>query len=390
MEDSMLHHIRLFTANLVSLETTESNPSEWSSAKNISQYSGWLTFDVMGELCFGKAFHMLEDEANRFATKLVATASKRHYICGSYLPIHEYSLDKLLFRNIAEGRAKFMSYVRNQMKDRSEKGLEVEKKDFFYYLLKARDPETGEGFSPTELWGEAHLLMIAGSDTTSTAISSTLFYLVHNPTILEHVQKEVRSSFADLESIRSGPVLNSLTYLRACIDESMRMSPSNGGLLPRTVLSGGITIDNHLIPEGMTVNVPPYTIHHNASYYPDPFRYDPSRWLPPNHPLSTGYSAEQVAMVHSAFCPFSVGPRGCIGKGMAYMEMTIALARIMWLYDMRLAPGTNVGEGGYPGAPYGRHRKEEFQLEDIFVSEKDGPMVQFRLRPHNADEKVNL
>lgn len=205
-------------------------------------------------------------------------------------------------------------------------------------------------------------------------MAATLFYLVRHPAALAKVTAEIRSKFSDAEAIHQGPALASLTYLRACIDEAMRLSPSVGGLLPREVLPGGITIDGHVVPAGIVVGTPHYTIHHNAEYYPDPFAYRPERWL----------GEGDVALAQSAFCPFSIGPRGCIGKGLAYIEMTITLARTLWLYDVRRAVGVrDPGEGGR-SREWGRHREGEFQLVDTFTSLKDGPMVEFRRREGEA------
>lgn len=66
---------------------------------------------------------------------------------------------------------------------------------------------------------------------------------------------------------------------------------------------------------------------------------------------------------------------------MAYLELSLALARLVWAFDMRLAPGEagRVGEGR-KGMGYGREREHEFQLQDIFVSEKKGPIAEFRPR----------
>lgn len=207
-------------------------------------------------------------------------------------------------------------------------------------------------------------------------MAATLFYLVRNPHTLQLVTSEIRSKFSSAEDIHSGPLLTSCNYLRACIDEAMRLSPSVGGLLPREVLPGGITIDGHFIPEGIVVGTPHYTIHHNEHYYPDAWSYKPERWL------SSQVGEQNVAVAQSAFCPFSIGPRGCIGKGLAYLEMTVTLARVLWLYDIRRAAGGVVdpGEGGKDGAEWGRHRRGEYQLVDTFTSLKDGPMVEFRRR----------
>ncbi len=162
----------------------------------------------------------------------------------------------------------------------------------------------------------------------------------------------------------------------------MRLSPSVGGLLPREVLASGLDVDGQHIPEGIVVGTPHYTLHHNAEYFPDPFKYRPERWIVDP---STGVSERDVELAHSAFCAFSIGPRGCIGKGMAYMELMTALARTLFMYDLRPAEGESLGEGSLEFG-WVRHRPNEYQLKDTFTSMKDGPMVQFRLRkdPSNS------
>jgi cytochrome P450 len=260
--------------------------------------------------------------------------------------------------------------------ERTKMGIDVDRRDFFYHLLNAKDPETGKGFSMDELWGESNLLIIAGSDTTSTAMAATFFYLTHNETALQKLCREIRETFDDVEEIVSGSKLSACTYLRACIDESMRMTPPVAGALPRQVLPGGIDIDGHHLPEGVDVGVPHYAIHHNADYYPRPFDYMPERWLADSdvNPLHT-----KLSDAHAAFCAFSIGPRGCIGKGLAYVELTITIARVLFLYDLRLAPGTTLGAGG-KDLEVGRTRATEYQIEDRFASMKDGPILQFRSR----------
>lgn len=375
MERYVLSNIRTFCDAIGDLGREVDEKKGWTTPKNMADWCNWLAMDILGDLCFGKAFHMLDRPDNRYAVDLVGVAAQRHLICGTMPIVDKLSLDKILFHKIAAGRARYMGYSRAQLADRTALGDETDRRDFFYHLLKARDPETGQGFTTPELWGESNLLIIAGSDTTSTAMAATLFYLVRNPSALAQVTAEIRKQFTTVEDIHQGPQLNSCTYLRACIDEAMRLSPSVGGLLPREVLPGGITIDGENIPSGMVVGTPHYTIHHNAAYYPDPFAYIPERWF-------TGgrVSEHDVAVAQSAFCPFSIGPRGCIGKGLAYIEMAMTLARVLFLYDLRQAQGMVDPGEGKAGAEWGRHRSTEFQLVDTFTSLKDGPMVEFRKR----------
>ena len=153
----------------------------------------------------------------------------------------------------------------------------------------------------------------------------------------------------------------------------MRLVPPVPGLLPREVLDGGADIDGMHFPTGTSVGVPTFALHHNPAYHPDPFKYDPMRWIEGGEHNEkedrTRRTREEVELAQSAFAPFSVGPRGCIGKGVAYMELSLALARTLWLYDLRLVDGHK-----------GTNKKNDYPVQDIFVAAKAGPIVQFRRR----------
>jgi cytochrome P450 len=156
----------------------------------------------------------------------------------------------------------------------------------------------------------------------------------------------------------------------------MRLSPPIGGLLPREVLRGGLTVDGEYLPEGVEVGVPHYAIHHNEMYYPEPFLFKPERWIVTESTSpKLGGTEASVAITRSAFCAFGVGRTSCVGKLLAYQEMSILLARIIWLYDLRLQTGSIAGEG-HPSL--GKHRAQvnEFQTWEGFFSTHDGPMVE--------------
>ena len=128
------------------------------------------------------------------------------------------------------------------------------RQDMFHFLYQIVDPETGKrAHSQQELFSEANLLVVAGSDTTSVSLSGFFFYLVRNPHVHARLVNEIRSSFDSVDEIASGPKLSSCKYLRACVDESMRMAPAGPAELSRTILSGGLTIDGEFLPAGVTV-----------------------------------------------------------------------------------------------------------------------------------------
>jgi cytochrome P450 len=86
-------------------------------------------------------------------------------------------------------------------------------------------------------------------------MAGTLFYISRHPMAYEKVTKEIRECFASIDEIQLEAKLNSCTYLRACIDETLRMSPAAGSSLWREVQKGGITLNGAYIPEGCDVGV---------------------------------------------------------------------------------------------------------------------------------------
>ena len=216
-------------------------------------------------------------------------------------------------------------------------------------------------------------------------MSALFFYCLRNERVLKKLQAEVRTAFDEVEEIRYSAKLTGLDYVRACIDEAMRMSPPVPGYLDRLVLPDGATIDGHHIPKGTTVGVPIYAVHHNETYFPKSFEYIPERWIAgPESSAAAGFtvSPDSVEAAKAAFHAFSSGPRGCVGKNMAYIEMFTAVARVMFLFDVRLKEGDRSGEGagGVPWSGPGRDRKDEYQLRDWLVADRRGPIVQFKTR----------
>ena len=94
---------------------------------------------------------------------------------------------------------------------------------------------------------------------------------------------------------------------------------------------------------------------------------------------SAGVTQESVDLAKSNFHPFGGGPGQCVGKNLAIMELLAAVARTLWRYEMRRAPGSTVG-GGSPKLGWGQRNPEEYQLIDAYIALHHGPMLQFRKR----------
>lgn len=278
--------------------------------------------------------------------------------------------------------------ARFKLEEETKEKPELQRKDFMHYMIHASDPVTGEKFAHPALVAEAALFVAAGTDTTSTALAAMLFYLTRYPKALEKLQHEVRNAFASIEDIRGGTQLSSLPYLRAVIDESLRMSCPVPDILQRQVLPGGAVIAGENIPKDVIVGVSAYSAHHNPQYFPKSFEFIPERWIPDSKDLGFDVTTETIEHAKRAWIPFSVGPRGCVGKNMAMLEMLVATAQLVWLLDVRKADDpklARIGEGGKGGSyqdsgAKGREKVNEFQVKNYFIAEREGPVVQFRVR----------
>ncbi|KAH7380914.1 cytochrome P450-like protein [Cadophora sp. MPI-SDFR-AT-0126] len=354
MEEYIIIHIRSLCEKL----TSATEPLD------VSDWLNYMTGDILGELAFGKPFGFLEEDKNRYILHALNGSAAYALISGVTISPLRTILPRLLFPNLSARRSKYRTFAISQVEQRT-KVTGSDRKDFYHYFMEYKNPHTDEKLPLREMFAEANNLIVAGSDTTATALTATVFYLTHNPHALQKVKDEVGSAFAgtDIEDVRSGPALTSCKYLKACIDEAMRMTPPVPGIIPRVVLPGGIEIDGHSIPAGVEVGISAYALHHNSSHFSDSFEYRPERFLE---------AEAENTMKH--FAPFSIGPRVCLGRNLAYMEMMILLARMLLLFDMKVV-GT-LGEGG-KGKGGGREMKGEYQVRDIFVCKKEGPMVEF-------------
>ncbi|GAQ42208.1 hypothetical protein AtubIFM55763_003598 [Aspergillus tubingensis] len=365
--------------------TTEKDPSfSWGRTHDLTTTIKCLLSDIMGDVTFSRHWNMQSSPRNRHILSLMAQGTRGINLAGHMPTLLKLNLDRLCFPTLTRGVQQFFHLSEEQSSWRAAQPPDtLPHRDLFASLLDARDPHSGQGYTPRDLIAEAGFLIIAGTDTTATTITATLFYLLHNQEAYVRAQTEVRAAFEDVENIRIGPALAGCAFLYACVNEALRLNPPVSSVLPRQVLEGGLVVgvmdDNdgggadrkYFVPEGTDVGVPMYALQRDGRYWVDPHAFRPERWL--------GVDAEDGGV--TAYAPFGAGRTSCVGKYLAYQEMGIILARLLWLFDMRLdSVHREEGDKKKGDATWGRNRRDEFQTRDVFTSSHDGPVVQFRRR----------
>jgi cytochrome P450 len=376
-EPRMLEHINKFCDIIAGTVDQDG----WSSPKDMASYCNYLSFDVMSDIVFGAKYNLLEIDRFRYVCKVIEKSNERMNVlvhAGRWASLK--LLDRFLFRRAIFARNRFIRFVTRLVGDRISKSKSVhplESMDVFSHLQEAKDPSTGHSLSANEITAESTTLIVAGSDSTSTSITSVLFYLSHYPEVCDRVTAEIRNNFTHANEICIGATLFSCRYFSACINEAFRMSPAAGSCLFRELPNHGAVIDGETLPGGSNVGVGIYSIHHNPTYFPDPFTYRPERWIVGLDDATQGSLEKGLSVLN----PFSVGSRSCVGKSLAMMELQLTLASVLHRYDIKLAEGDlgRIGEGRADWE-YGRHREHEYQLYEYITSSKMGPYLQFRAR----------
>ncbi|KAJ5949319.1 cytochrome P450 [Penicillium verhagenii] len=294
LQDLILQNVRIFCA---SLQEDKSPVAEggWSRSHDMSKTVQYLLSDIMGDVTFSRNWSTQSSSANRHILDLMSLGTSGIHLAGHIPTVLKLKLDKICFPSLIKGVQEFFQLSEAQSMWRvAQDPSTLPNRDLFAALLDARDPETQKQYSQQDLIAEAGILIVAGTDTTSTATTATLFYMLHNEDSYIRAREEVDNVFmrtrqSDVEAIRIGPQLSECSFLYACINEALRLSPPVPGLLPREVLAGGLEIDEgrYYVPAGTDVGVPTYALHHMPEYWPDPYRFCPDRWL-------DCFSAEQM------------------------------------------------------------------------------------------------
>ena len=153
----------------------------------------------------------------------------------------------------------------------------AKREDLIDRCIKLYDEEYGEKLNVKELRAQVFTFMFAGHETTSAAMSWTLYFLAQYPEIQEKVRREIQETLKDNEL--TWDTFESMEYLTAVINESMRLCPPVGSFT-RTVIKEDDILGHKVLP-GTTIALVPYLIHRLSGYWKDPKNFNPDRFLSP-------------------------------------------------------------------------------------------------------------
>ncbi|KIW99581.1 uncharacterized protein Z518_11320 [Rhinocladiella mackenziei CBS 650.93] len=304
--------------------------------QDIVRWLNFTTFDIMGELTYSRSFGCLEGGKYHEWVTMIFKGIKMHPWMQALLYYKLTSLRGWLIpHEMAAAKQQTDQSAIKTVDERLARKDTIDRKDFMSYILRHNDER---GMTDAEIKQTAMILMVAGSETTATFLSGLLYLILRHRGVYRRLVQEIRDAFPTYQSI--GMVnTNSLRYLSAVVEESFRCYPPAPNTHPRIVPDKGEVLENQWVPGDTTVGVSQWATNHDPENFYRPDDFLPERYLSDSDPARDPddvpahlFEDDNKEVVQ----PFSVGPRNCVGKNLAYGELRIILSKLLWSFDLKL------------------------------------------------------
>jgi cytochrome P450 len=270
---------------------------------NLTDEMSELTLEIVLRSIFGRDLDRLTQQlgANPFE---VITREQSRDLQFAY---KFRSLTKLVAQLIARRRAEAHEHF-----------------DYLAMLMSARDKESGEPMGERVLIDEVMTLIVAGHETTASALNWTWYLLSQHPQAQVRLHAEI-----DAAADAAAPDLQqmeALTYTQQVINEALRLYPP-GWLLSRRTIEADV-LGGYPVAAGTNVLLPLYLLHRHPEFWPEPEKFLPERFAPEH----------EAQRPRFAYMPFAAGPRHCIGETFALYEMLVHLYKVARRYRLIHVP----------------------------------------------------
>lgn len=215
---------------------------------NVSKWFNYYSFDVMGDLAFGRSFDMLKNGQTHFAIRLLESGLLP---LGLLSPIPWMIPIMATAPLIGSQYRRLFNWCADQVEKRRQ--MKVDVPDIASWLLK--DPRGDRHW----LNGDSRLIIVAGSDTTAIALTHMFYYLASDPSQVEKLRAELRTLIKP-DTPFSVKAVQNAEHLNGIINEALRMHPPVPSGTFRTTPPLGITVDGVFIPGGVNITLPHYVI----------------------------------------------------------------------------------------------------------------------------------
>ncbi|XP_017081948.2 probable cytochrome P450 6a14 [Drosophila eugracilis] len=301
-----------------------------------------FTTDVIGSCAFGLECYSLKDPNSEFRTKgaMMFTRPRHSMLVQAFIFTNTKLAKKLRMKVLPDDLTNFfMAAVKNTVEYRLKSG--VKRNDFIDQLIelraeneeaanKGKGIDLSKGLTLEQMAAQSFVFFIAGFETSSSTMAFCLYELALNQDIQDQVREEIESVLEGEEI--SYDTLAKMTYLEQVVAETLRKHPVLSQIIRECNQSYKVPNTDIVIEKGTSALIPVHNIHHDADIYPDPERFDPSR-----------FELEEVNSRHPfSYLPFGDGPRNCIGMRFGKMQAKIGLVSLLRRFRFDISKKTEV------------------------------------------------
>lgn len=342
--------VRAYVNKLIAKLNKRSSQEEVASsttAVDMVEWINYVAFDIIGDLTWGSSFGCLDgltyhpwiQTVSQFKTAVLVGATK-------FYPMVYSLLMAITPPSALKEVMEMWKITEHKVRQRVGDG-NTDRPDLVSTMLATSvaaqtnpDQMAIAPMTREEMEVNAMMIVAAGSESITTVLCGAINYLLRNPEKLTKLVHEIRSTFPSEREIE-GSALKRLSYLNAVLTESMRLCPTIPDAMRRLVPPGGAMVTGQILPAGTVVSVPPWASYRSSRNFAHPDDFVPERWLvgaEREKTVDRDFSGDN----QSAFNPFSLGPHNCPGQNLAWLEMRLIFARLLWSFDLSVPPAVNL------------------------------------------------
>ncbi|KAL4920757.1 cytochrome P450-domain-containing protein [Aspergillus aurantiobrunneus] len=339
-------NIENLVTQLSRVSDLQRNPKNGYATVDALNWFNFVAFDIIGDLAFGAPFGMLDKgqdiaemrkapDAPPSYVRAVEVLNRRGEVSatlGCYpalKPFAKYLPDRF-FREGLEAVENLAGIAIACVNERLKPEVMANntRVDLLARLMEGKDAN-GNKLGRAELTAEALTQLIAGSDTTSNTSCAILYWVLRTPGVIQKLHEVLDEAIPKDIEVPTHAMVKDVNYLQWVIWETMRIHSTSAMGLPREIPEGNAPVEicGHIFKPGDVLSVPSYSIHHSTEIWgPDADDFVPERWDP----------ARLTARQKAAFIPFSTGPRACVGRNVAEMELLVICGTVFRMFDWQL------------------------------------------------------
>ncbi|NWT00175.1 CP3A9 protein, partial [Mionectes macconnelli] len=309
---------------------------------SVKDIFGSYSMDVVTSTSFGVNIDSMNNPKDPFVGEMKKLVSFDFFdplfILSFVFPFVTPLLAKMNFSFFPADAVDFFMRSIGKIKKEREKEVYKGRVDFLQLMIESQNSSSNENkeanhsqkaLTDTEVLAQAFIFIFAGYEPTSNTLGFLAYELALHPDVQQKLLQEIDTVLPNKAPLTYDAIMK-LEYLDMTLSETLRLYPL-GGRIERTCKKD-VEINGVTIPKGTVVTIPPYVLHHNPDYWPNPEEFRPERFSKENKESIDPYT----------YLPFGAGPRNCIGMRFALLSLKVAMASLLQHFTFQTCKETQI------------------------------------------------